>query len=138
MSKFLLALTVLLLLALVPASAFAQTPTFYCSYNAVPPGNGSYETPWLCSTQQELTTVVNEVCKSTYAILYQTVSTGYYRHTVEDPNDAACKVTSSVFYASTPPDTGVSVPLPAIFGGAALLGLALIAGGWVVYRKRYA
>jgi hypothetical protein len=138
MTKFLLAISVFLLLALVPASAFAQVPTYYCSYNAVPPGDGSFEAPWSCKNQTELNTVVTEVCKNQYAILYQIVDNGYYRHVVEDTADAACKVTSSVFYYGTPPNTGVNLPLPVVVGGALLAGLALFAGGWAVYRKRYA
>lgn len=138
MKKFSLAMIVLLLMAIIPASAFAATPVYYCSYDVPAGGDGSYDYPWRCSTQEELAAVVAEVCKSGYAILYQTVSTGYYRHTVEDPTDSACTVTSSVFYQGVPPDTGVALPAPLMVGLALTLGAALLAGGFFVYRKRFA
>lgn len=138
MKKLSLLMIVLFLFALIPSSAFASVPVFYCSYDAAPGGDGSYDAPWQCANSDQLAAVVAEVCKSGYAILYQTVDTGYYRHTIEDPVDGACKVTSSVFYQGTPPDTGIALPAPLLVGMALTLGAALVAGGYFVYRKRYA
>jgi hypothetical protein len=138
MKKVWLAISILVLLSLIPASAFAATPVFYCTPGAVPPGDGSYDYPWPCANQDQLATVVAEVCTYSYGILYQQVADGYYRHTIEDPNDGPCAVTSSVFYYGYPPDTGVKLPTPWLVGGAFALGLALLAGGIVIYRKRQA
>jgi hypothetical protein len=137
MKKFSIALTILFLLSLIPASVFAATPVYYCSAFVASGGNGTADSPWPCQNQTQLNAVVAEVCKAGYAILYQEVSNGYWRHTVEDPNDGACKVTSSVFYYGQPPDTG-ALPIPLLIGGALALGIALIAGGFFVYKKRFA
>jgi len=138
MKKFTLALIILLLLAVIPASAFASTPVYYCSAFVASGGDGSFDSPWACQNQTQLNAVVAEVCKSGYAVLYQIVSNGYWRHTVEDPTDSACKVTSSVFYYGQPPDTGIAAPMPLLIGGALALGAALLAGGFLVYKKRFA
>lgn len=138
MKKVLLAFVLLLLVVSIPASALASVPVLYCSYAVPGPGTGTYADPWRCSTQQELAVAVNNVCTYGYGILYQTVPNGYYRHTVEDPTDGPCVVTSSVFYYGVPPNTGIALPAPLLIGIALTLGAALLAGGFFVYRKRYA
>lgn len=138
MKKLYLVLAIMILVAMVPANVLAAVPVFYCSSTATPPGDGSFSAPWLCSNSTELEAVVVEVCTYGYAILYQVVPGGYYRHTVEDPNDGPCQVTSTVFYQGVPPDTGVSLPAPLLIGGALAIGAGLLLGGFVIYRKRTA
>jgi hypothetical protein len=139
MKKFWLAISLLLLLSIIPASAFASTPVYYCSFDVEPGGDGSFDDPWICEDSTQLGNIVTEICAhNEYAILYQTVPSGYYRHVIEDPEDAACAVTSSVFYYGYPPDTGLAIPGPLMVGGLALLGVGLVGGGYLVYRKRYA
>jgi hypothetical protein len=137
MKKFSLVFTILILISLIPASAFASTPQYYCSAFVTSGGDGSYDHPWPCTNQAQLDAAVAQVCKAGYGILYEEVANGYWRHTVEDPTDGPCKVTSSVFYYGLPPDTGI-LPVPLLIGGALALGIALIAGGFFVYKKRYA
>jgi hypothetical protein len=138
MKKSMLVFTILLLLSLIPASVFAATPVYYCSAFVASGGSGTFDSPWPCQNQTQLNAVFAEACKPGYAIVYQIVSNGYWRHTVEDPADGPCKVTSSVFYNGVPPDTGIAVPMPLLVGGLLALGIALIAGGFFVYKKRYA
>ncbi len=138
MKKLTTVLSILLLLAIIPSTVLAAVPVFYCSATAAANGDGSFSAPWKCSTSEELSLVVEEVCKSGYAILYQSVSNGYYRHVVEDPNDGPCAVTSSVFYYGVPPDTGVTLPTPVLISVALSAGALLFAGGFVIYRKRLA
>ncbi len=138
MKKVWIAISILVLVALIPGTVLASVPVFYCSAFVAGPGDGSFDDPWRCATEAELEAVVGEVCTYEYAILYQEVANGYYRHTIEDPNDSACAVTSSVFYYGYPPDTGVNLPAPWLIGGAFALGIAMLAGGIVIYRKRQA
>jgi hypothetical protein len=139
MKKFWIILSLLVLLSIIPASAMASTPVFYCTYNTSATGDGSYDNPWSCADSTELSTVVGEVCKATsYGILYQIVPSGYYRHVIEDPNDAACGVTNTTFYYGYPPDTGISLPVPVVISLAVALGALLMGGGYLVYRKRTA
>jgi|MudIll2142460700_1097286.scaffolds.fasta_scaffold574652_2 hypothetical protein len=138
MNKVWIAVSLLVLLALIPSAAFASTPVYYCTPDATPPGDGSFDFPWLCSTSAELQTAVSNACHAGYAILYQTVSNGYYRHTVQVDSAGKCIVTTSVFYYGVPPDTGVSLPAPLLIGGTLALGALFLAGGIVIYRKRAA
>jgi hypothetical protein len=136
MKKLWVILSLLVLITLIPATAFAQTPTYYCSYTATT-GNGSYTSPWPCANQTQLSDAVANVCAATtYGILYQIVSNGYYRHVVE--SNGTCVVTNTTFYYGFPPNTGIALPTPALLGIAAALGGLLIAGGYLFYRKRYA
>jgi hypothetical protein len=137
MKKSMLVFTFLLLLTLIPTSVFAATPVYYCSAFVTSGGNGTFDSPWPCTNQAQFDAAVGVACEAGYAILYEEVANGYYRHTVEDPADGPCKVTSSVFYYGEPPDTG-AIPMPLLIGGALALGAALIAGGFLVYKKRFA
>lgn len=137
MKKSLVLLSLLALLVLIPSSALAQTPVYYCTSLGTTDGDGSFENPWSCVNTTELNAVIAEICSETdYAILYQIVTNGYYRHVIEDPNDAACGVTSTVFYYGDPPDTGVTLPMPVLLGGLFALGAVLVGGGYMIYRKR--
>lgn len=139
MKKSLALLTLMLLLTLIPSSVLAATPVYYCTALGATGGDGSYDAPWSCINETELNTVITTICAETdYAILYQIVSGGYYRHVIEDPNDAACGVTSTVFYYGDPPDTGVNLPAPLLVGGMLTLGVALFGAGFLVYKKRTA
>jgi hypothetical protein len=137
MKKLWTVLTLLVLLAMIPGSAMAAVPVFYCSDTALPGGDGSFDDPWSCKNAGELEDVVAEVCGSGYAILYQIADDGYYRHVIEDPADGPCKVSSTVYYRGVPPDTGLPLPLPVMIGGVLLLGAALVSGGFWL-RKRTA
>jgi hypothetical protein len=136
MNKVWIAVSLLVVMALIPSAAFASTPVYYCTPNATPPGDGSYSFPWLCSTSAELQTAIANTCQAGYAILYQTVSNGYYRHTVQVDSAGKCMVTSSIFYYGYPPNTGVVLPAPLLIGGALVLGAMFLVGGIVIYRKR--
>lgn len=140
MKKLWIAISLLVLLSLIPATVFAATPVFYCSYNAPSGGNGSYSAPWLCNDNTTYQQVVTNVCAHTnpFSILYQTVSNGYYRHTFELNSSQQCVETSNVFYPGLPPNTGVALPAPLLVGGALGLGLLLVLGGVVIYRRRTA
>ena len=89
------------------------------------------------NNQTQLSDAVANVCAATtYGILYQIVSNGYYRHVVE--SNGTCVVTNTTFYYGFPPNTGIALPTPVLLGIAAALGGLLIAGGYLFYRKRYA
>ena len=139
MKKILIAVSLMLLICALPATALAETPTYYCSFDAESDGDGSYDYPWHCSDDGDLDEIVSEICGvDDYAILYQIVDDGYYYHVIEDPDDSACGITSTIFYAGYPPDTGIALPAPLMVGGLALLGAAFLGGGYFLYRKRYA
>lgn len=140
MKKLWIAISLLVVLAMIPATAFAATPVFYCSYNAPAGGNGTYAAPWLCVDNTTYQQVVANVCAATnpYSILYQIVSNGYYRRTFELNSSQQCVETSNVFYYGYPPNTGVALPAPLLVGGALGLGLLMVLGGVVIYRRRTA
>jgi hypothetical protein len=120
---------------LLPMTVFASWDIYYCSAEHDYDGNGSYDDPWSCTTDSEFDHVVDKICDYGGGILYEIVEDGYYRHTIEW-DGKVCEVTDSVFYHGYPPDTGLTLPPPLIFGGAMALGIALLAGGVVLFRKR--
>lgn len=137
MKKILIAFSLLLLLSLIPTTVLAQTPVYYCSYNVGTGGNGSYAYPWQCTNSTQLSQTVSQICAShSSAILYQIVSNGYYYNTIGTPSGGTCSITSSVFYSGYPPNTGITLPVPLLLSAMMVLGVALMGGGYLIYRKR--
>jgi hypothetical protein len=88
MKKIWIAISLLLLLSILPSTVLAAVPTFYCSYYASSGGNGSYNHPWRCDSDADPDDIVADICNDyDYAILYQIVSNGYYRRVIEGDGD---------------------------------------------------
>jgi hypothetical protein len=139
MKKIGIAISLLLLLSLIPTAALAQVPAYYCSYNVGTGGDGSYSYPWQCTDSNQVNQLVSQICSShTSAVLYQIVSNGYYYHTIGIPSGGTCQITSSVFYSGYPPNTGITLPVPLMISAMVALGIALLGGGYLIYRKRNA
>lgn len=137
MKKIWIAISLLLLLSILPTTVLAAVPVYYCSYNASSGGNGTYHHPWRCDSNADLDDIVADICQDyDYAILYQIVSNGYYRRVIEGNGD--CDISSSVFYYGYPPDTGIALPAPLMISGLVVLGVALMGGGYFIYSKRHA
>ena len=139
MKKVLIAICLILLLSLIATNVLAQTPVYYCSYSVGTGGDGSYAYPWQCTNSTQLSQIVSNICAShSSAVLYQIVSNGYYYHTIGTPSGGTCQITSSLFYSGYPPDTGITLPVPLMLSAMVALGVALMGGGYLIYRKRYA
>lgn len=140
MSKFrifLIVLVALILLILPLSAAGAQGPYYYCSAARTSGGSGTYYDPWACSTDAQRQAVIDTVCRLGGGTVYQ-IFTGEYVVIYVSWNGQQCVATVGQRYPGYPPNTGVDLPAPLIFGGVALLGIALVGGGLLLRRNRQA
>jgi hypothetical protein len=142
MKKFRVAMLVMVILpVLIPTAAYAAVYTYYCSWDVGTGGDGSYDYPWQCRDDVELDIIVDDICVyldyDDVGILYQIQMDGYWKHWIEW-DGKECGVVNSKYFRGYPPDTGIALPPPLLFGGAMALGLSLFAVGLVVFRKRVA
>lgn len=136
--RFLLVIAaVFVLLALPLTSAVAQGSYYYCSATRTSGGSGTYYDPWACSTQAQMTTVTNTICNLGGGTLYQIHTGSYVVFTVRWTGNA-CTVSTGQQVPGYPPNTGVDLPAPLVYGGVAFAGVALLAGGLLLRRKRIA
>lgn len=138
-ARILFLVLVALALAVMPlVNVQAQVgPWYYCSATRTSGGSGTYYDPWACSTQPQLDSVINTVCRLGGGTLYQ-IFTGYYviHYVYSSPN--GCEVRTDGQYPGYPPNTGPDLPMPFIVGGVVAVGLLLVAAGLVLRRKRIA
>lgn len=138
MSKFRILLIVLvtLILMIIPLTAAgAQGPYYYCSAARTSGGSGTYYDPWACSTDAQRQTVVDTICRLGGGTLFQ-IYTGSYVEIFVRWTGQECIPTVGQRYPGYPPNTGVDLPAPLIYGGVAALGIALVAGGLLLRRNR--
>jgi hypothetical protein len=133
----LIAIFAVMVVGTVP-SAVNAAGTFYCSTTVTTGGTGTLTDPWACSDATQLDTVINDQICDLYSggDLYQLFPSSYRYHVVTWFSATDCRVTATYDYAGYPPSTGVDVPTPYIVGAAALVGVGLIAAGYVIIRRR--
>jgi len=68
--------------------------------------------------------------------LYQLFPSSYRYHVITWYSATDCRVTATYDYAGYPPYTGVNVATPYVIGAVALVGVGLIAAGYVILRRR--
>jgi hypothetical protein len=132
-----LAIAALVAAVLIPAAVLAGG-TFYCSTTAATDGDGTLNNPWMCTTEEELNTVIDDRICATYlgGNLYEIFPDSYTLHVITYYSASDCRVTSSTDFAGFPPDTGVNIPTPVIVAGAALAGAGLVAAGIFLKNKQ--
>ncbi len=140
MSKLRVALLLIFVLALVvtpAANAQAQRPYYYCSATRTSGGSGTYYDPWACSTDAQYNNVLQTICRYGGGTLYR-IYTGYYIIIYIAYGAQQCQVTVGQQYPGYPPNTGVNLPAPLIYGAVAAAGILLVAVGLMIRRKRQA
>jgi hypothetical protein len=136
--RFLLVMVAVLALVALPlSSATAQGPYYYCSATRTSGGSGTYYDPWACSTEAQMTTVTNTVCRLGGGTLYQIHTGSYVVFTIRWTGNM-CEMTVGEQRPGYPPNTGVDLPAPLVYGGVAFAGIALLAGGLLLRRKHTA
>jgi LPXTG-motif cell wall-anchored protein len=139
MKKFQILIVLAVIAALlVPVSARAAG-YFYCTTLKDTGGNGTYSNPWGCATDQEFNRLLNDVvCHQYYGgVMYRIYSDAYIIYTVQWlSTQQGCNVTASQRYPGYPPNTGPDLSAPLLLGGAVVVGVALLAGGLALRRKK--
>jgi len=133
----LIAIFAVIVVGLVP-SAVNAAGTFYCSTSVTTGGTGTLDDPWACSDATQLDSVVNDQICDIYSggDLYQLFPSSYRYHVITWYSATDCRVTATYDYAGYPPYTGVNVATPYVIGAVALVGVGLIAAGYVILRRR--
>jgi len=140
MLKLRVALLLAFLLAvMIPISVMAAG-TFYCSTLKSTGGDGSYQNPWPCSSDQEFDVVVFDYICNIYddGSLYRIYANSYIFYRLEwrtENNARVCRIASSAEYPGAPPNTGVEFSMPLILGGVLLAGAVLLSAGFFLRRS---
>jgi len=134
----LVALVVLVLVAMPLVGASAQAPYYYCARSVTAGGAGTYYAPWACSTAAQETNARNLVCTYGGGTLYVIETGRYYPVFVSRPAAGTCQYTVGAPVNGWPPNTGVDLPAPVLYGGIAAAGALLLAAGLFIRRKRTA
>jgi hypothetical protein len=132
-----LTILAILIAVLIPV-AVSAAGTFYCSSSVTSGGTGTLADPWACSDATQLDSVINDQICDVYSggDLYQIFPSSYRYHVVTWYSVDDCRVTATYDYAGYPPSTGVDVPTPYIVGAIALVGMGLVAAGFIIIRRR--
>jgi hypothetical protein len=135
MYKLRIAIVVSILLALVAAATASAAGAFYCSEAKSSGGNGTFNNPWGCSTENQFQNeVVHTVCTVYHGgDIYRVRLGGYtwYRYSWVD---GQCRLINQQDFRGYPPNTGVNFPMPMIIGLAVAAAAVLIVAG--VYLRR--
>lgn len=133
----LIAVFAVMVAGMVPTAVNAAG-TFYCSTSVTTGGTGTLSDPWACSDATQLDTVINDQICDLYSggDLYQLFPNSYRYHVVSWYSITDCRVTATYDYAGYPPSTGVDLATPYVIGIVALVGVGLVAAGYVILRRR--
>ena len=133
----LIAVFAVLVVGMVPTAVNAAG-TFYCSTSVTTGGTGTLSDPWACSDATQLDTVINDQICDLYSggDLYQLFPSSYRYHVVSWYSTTDCRVTATYDYAGYPPSTGVDLATPYMIGIVALVGVGLVAVGYIILRRR--
>ncbi len=133
----LIAVFAVMVVGMVPTAVNAAG-TFYCSTSVTTGGTGTLSDPWACSDATQLDTVINDQICDLYSggDLYQLFPNSYRYHVVSWYSITDCRVTATYDYAGYPPSTGVDLATPYVIGIVALVGVGLVATGYVILRRR--
>ncbi len=137
MKKVRIVLIVAILLALVIPFTVQAAGTFYCSANFSNGGNGSFNNPWGCATQQDVDYVINTLVCAQYGggVLYRLFPNSYVYYEIVSTPGAGCSVRFQAEYPGCPPNTGVNLPAPLI-ASLAVAGALVIGGVGLVLRRK--
>ena len=138
MKKLRLVAILAILIAVMIPVAVSAAGTFYCSTSVATGGTGTLIDPWACSDATQLDSVISDQICDVYTggDLYQVFPSSYRYHVVTWYSVDDCRVTATYDYAGYPPSTGPDVPTPYIVGAVALVGVGLVAAGYVIIRRR--
>jgi len=128
-----------LIVLLIPFSVQAAG-TFYCSALLASGGHGTYASPWACSTQAQLDTVIYDYICNGYGggTLYRILATSYVYYRIEwIPGSQTCQITYTAEYPGYPPNTGPELPLPLMIAGGVAVGAILVVAGLTLRRKEH-
>ena len=133
----LIAVFAVMVVGMVPTAVNAAG-TFYCSTSVTTGGTGTLGDPWACSDATQLDAVINDQICDLYSggDLYQLFPDSYRYHVVSWYSITDCRVTATYDYAGYPPSTGVDLATPYVIGIVALVGVGLVAAGYVILRRR--
>jgi len=134
-TKSIVLLAILVLALAIPVTVYAAG-YFYCTTLPTGPGgNGSYNYPWACSTNEQLNHVIYDlICSYGGGVLYRIFSDSYVRYQIAWIGNV-CQVTSEVRYPGYPPSTGVDFPMPLVIGVAVGVAILLVVVG-LLFRRR--
>lgn len=130
----LVTLIVLFLVALPLSVAMAQGPYYYCSASRTSGGSGTFYDPWACGSDALMSTVSDTICRLGGGTLYKIYAGSYVTIYIRWTGNM-CEATVGREYPGYPPNTGVNLPAPLLYGGVAVAGIGLVAVGLVIRRK---
>ena len=139
MKKLRILLIVIVFIAvLISVTAYAEG-VWYCSTLIAQGGSGTYANPWACSTNQQFDFIVYDVICDRHGggFLYRIYSGSYVLYEIGFM-DGECDIINQNEFPGTPPDTGVELPMPFVFGAAMVGGAALLLSGLALRRKKTA
>jgi hypothetical protein len=140
--KKLLVLTVCaVLLALMVPAAVSAAGVFYCSTTRASGGNGTYNDPWACGTNEQFNWVVyDQICyRYGGGHLYRTWPGSYVYYRIDwIAERQTCEITYQSEHPGYPPYTGAEFPVPLILGGAAAVGVLFLGAGLALRRRKTA
>ncbi len=143
MSRVRFTLMLLLIAALLSVAVNVQaqgTPVFFCVVADTPNGDGSFEDPWECITEDQLQGVFDTICVDygfgTLVRINQRA--GYYDiyEVFFDEEVQECTSNRIGRLPYNPPTTGVDLPAPLLYGGTMAVGVVLVAVGFFIRRKK--
>ncbi len=128
-------LVVLVLALAIPVTVYAAGYYYCTTLLTSPGGNGTFNYPWGCSTNDQLNHVIYDlICSYGGGVLYQIYSDSYVYYQIAWVGNV-CQITFQARYPGYPPNTGVEFPLPLVVGVAIGAAILLVVVG-LLFRRR--
>ena len=138
MKKMRILLIAAVLIALLIPTTVLAAGTFYCSALISSGGNGSYASPWACSSDSQLNTIIYDYICFRYngGYLYRIFSGSYVLYRIDYlASTQECSVNGTE-YPGYPPDTGPDLPISLVLASAGAVGAILLIAGLTLRRKK--
>lgn len=138
MKNFRIFLIVSVLVALLIPMTVHAAGTFYCSALLSSGGNGTWASPWACSSEAQLNTVIYDYICARYGggHLYRIFAGSYVYYRIDwVPGTQTCTIGYTAEFPGYPPNTGPDLPLPLILAAGGAAGAVLLVAGLTLRRK---